>query len=266
VPIRDATGNVVAWQGVLLDVSARVQLEAAQEANRSKSLFLGMMSHELRTPMQSVLGYAALLRSGHRGPLTLEQVEDISYIQLGADRMMTLIEQMLDLSQLEAGQLELAVESVDLTGIIEQVRQDFALQAADKSLDLRITQPSSLPPAQGDPGRVHQILRNLIDNALKFTEAGTVCVSARTTGGGVAMTVSDTGIGIAAESLPHIFEAFRQVDGSMTRHYGGAGLGLAIAHKLAEQMGGHITVESQDGVGSTFTLYLLSATPTRRSG
>jgi PAS domain S-box-containing protein len=263
LPMHDATGQIVAWQGVLLDVSARVQLEAAQEANRAQSAFVGMMSHELRTPMQLVLGYAALLLGGQRGPLTPEQVEDLSYIQLGADRMMTLLAQMLELSQLEAGQLELAIEPVDLTEAIEQIRQDIAPQAAAKSLDLRIELPPSLPPALGEPGRVRQILRNLIENALKFTEAGAVRIAARTTEGGVAVAVSDTGIGIAAESLPHIFEEFRQVDSSLTRRYGGAGLGLAVARKLAQRMGGGITVHSQDGVGSTFTLHLLAATPTR---
>ena len=256
VPVHDETGRVVAWQGVLLDVSARVQLEAAQEANRAKSMFLGMMSHELRTPMQSVLGYAALLLGGHRGTLTPEQAEDIGYIQLGADRMMALVEQMLDLSQLEAGQLQLVAEPVDLVEIIEHVRQEVGPQTAAKSLDLCIELPPSLPLVIGDPDRLRQIVLNLVDNAVKFTEVGEVRVTAYATERRVEVAVCDTGIGITEEVMPLIFEEFLQVDSGMTRPYGGAGLGLAIARKLAEQMGGSIGVVSAPEVGSTFTLRL----------
>jgi PAS domain S-box-containing protein len=260
MPVLDESGQVVAWQGVLLDVSARVQLQAAQEATRVKTMILGMMSHELRTPMQSVLGYAALLLGGYRGSLTPEQVEDIGYIQLGANRMMTLVEQMLDLSRMEADQLQLAAEPVDLTEIVEQVRRDIAPQAAVKSLDLRIDLPPSLPLVIGDPDRLRQIVFNLVDNAVKFTERGAVRISACPTEQGVEIVVRDTGIGIAADALDHIFEEFRQVDSSSSRPYGGAGLGLAISHKLAELMGGSISVVSAPQVGSTFTLHLPAAT------
>jgi PAS domain S-box-containing protein len=266
VPIHDAAGQVVAWQGVLLDVSARVQLEAAQEANRAQSLFLGMMSHELRTPMQLVLGYAALLLGGHRGPLTPEQVEDITYIQLGADRMMTLVEQMLDLSQLEAGQLQLAAEPVDLAEIIEAVRRNVAPQVEAKALDLGIDLPPSLPVVIGDPDRLRQILLNVVDNAIKFTEEGSVRITAQSTEQGVEIAVRDTGLGIAEEAFPLIFEGFRQVDSGMTRPYGGAGLGLAIAQRLAEQMGGYISVVSAPRAGSTFTLHLPAAQADTTSG
>jgi signal transduction histidine kinase len=260
MPVLDESGQVVAWQGVLLDVSARVQLQAAQEATRVKTMILGMMSHELRTPMQSVLGYAALLLGGYRGPLTPEQVEDIGYIQLGANRMMTLVEQMLDLSRMEADQLQLAAEPVDLTEIVEQVRRDIAPQAAVKSLDLRIDLPPSLPLVIGDPDRLRQIVFNLVDNAVKFTERGAVRISACPTEQEVEIVVRDTGIGIAADALDHIFEEFRQVDSSSSRPYGGAGLGLAISHKLAELMGGSISAVSAPQVGSTFTLHLPAAT------
>jgi signal transduction histidine kinase len=182
--------------------------------------------------------------------------------------MIALIDQMLDLSRLEAGRLGLAEESVDLVEIIEQVRQDVAPQAVAKGLNLRITLPVSLPLVVGDPHRLRQILLNLVGNAVKFTEVGSVCVTASTAENGIDIDVSDTGIGITEEAMPHIFEEFRQVDGNMTRRYGGAGLGLAIAHKLAEQMGGSITVVSQHGAGSTFTLHLpaaLAKTTSRRS-
>jgi PAS domain S-box-containing protein len=260
VPVHDAAGEVVAWQGVLLDVSARVQLEAAQEANRAKSLFLGMMSHELRTPMQLVLGYAALLLGGHRGSLTSEQVEDIGYIRLGADRMMTVIEQMLDLSQLDAGQLQLAAEPVDLAEIIEEVRQAVASQIAEKGVDLHIELVSALPSALGDARRIRQIVCNLVDNAVKFTETGSVRITACGTENGVDIAVRDTGIGMTEDAMQYVFEAFRQLDSGTSRPYGGAGLGLAIARGLAEQMGGSISVASAPEAGSTFTLHLPAAT------
>jgi PAS domain S-box-containing protein len=260
LPMHDATGQVVAWRGVLLDVSARVQLEAAREANRAKSMFLGMMSHELRTPMQLVLGYAALLLGGHRGPLTPEQVEDIGYIQLGADRMMALVEQMLELSQLDAGQMQLASEMVNLAEVIEQVRWDVAPQVEAKALDFDVELPPSLPLVIGDPDRLRQIVFNLVDNAVKFTEEGSVRITARSTEHGVEVAVRDTGLGIAEEAIPLIFEEFRQVDSGTTRPYGGAGLGLAIARKLAELMGGSLSVVSTPQVGSTFTLRLPAAT------
>jgi PAS domain S-box-containing protein len=242
-----------------LEQSLRRALEAAQAATRTKSLFLSMMSHELRTPLQAVLGYADLLLLGPPESLTSEQREDLEYIRQGATRMMGLIEQMLDLSRMEAGRLQLAAEPVDVGEIIEQVRQDIAPQAAAKGLHLKIDAPAALVPALGDPERVRQILLNLAGNAVKFTERGSVTIAAGAVDGIVQVAVRDTGIGITAEALPHIFEEFRQVDGNLTRRYGGAGLGLAIARRLAEQMGGTITVESTPGTGSTFILSLPAA-------
>jgi signal transduction histidine kinase len=225
------------------------------------------MSHELRTPMQLVLGYAALLLAGHRGPLTPDQVEDIGYIRLGAERMMTLVEQMLELSQLDADQLQLAAEPVEVVTIIEEVRQGVAPRVEAKALDLEVDLSPSLPQVIGDPDRLRQIVLNLVDNAVKFTEEGSVRITARSTELGVEVAVRDTGLGIAEEALPLIFEEFRQVDSGTTRPYGGAGLGLAIARKLAERMGGSLSVVSAPQAGSTFTLHLPTATPgmSRRS-
>jgi signal transduction histidine kinase len=145
---------------------------------------------------------------------------------------------------------------VDLPEVIEQVRADIAPQARAKGLALSIDLPRALPLVVGDAGRLRQVLLNLASNAVKFTHQGEVCVSAQPSGNGVDIAVRDTGIGITAEAMAMIFEEFRQVDGSMTRRYGGAGLGLAIAKRLVEQMGGRITVESQQGRGSTFTVHL----------
>jgi two-component system sensor histidine kinase/response regulator len=266
-PIRDHNGVLTGVSSITRDITARKRaeeelraaLEAAEAGIRAKTLFLAMMSHELRTPLQAVLGYADFLLHGPPGSLTPEQAEDIGYIHQGAGRMVALIEQMLDLSRMEAGRLEIASEPVDLRKIIEQVRQDIAPQAAAKAIAFSIVVPDDLPMVLGDPVRLRQILLNLVGNAVKFTDEGSVHVSVSATAEGIDVAVVDTGIGIARAALPHIFEEFRQVDSSTTRRYGGAGLGLAIGKRLAEQMGGKITVQSKPRVGSTFTLHLLAA-------
>jgi PAS domain S-box-containing protein len=269
--VRDAAGQLTHFIGVQTDATARKQLElelvaaleAAQAGIRTKTLFLAMMSHELRTPLQAVLGYADFLLNAPPGSLTPEQRDDVGFIRQGAGRMVTLIEQLLDLSRMEAGRLDLAAGPVDLETILEQVRQDIAPVVTAKGLELTIDLPASLPPVLGDAVRLRQVLLNLIGNAVKFTDVGSVRVSAALAAGGVAVAVRDTGIGISEEALPFIFEEFRQVDGSFTRRYGGAGLGLAIARKLAEQMGGSIDVESSLGAGSAFTVWLPADLPIR---
>jgi signal transduction histidine kinase len=171
--------------------------------------------------------------------------------------MIALINQILDLSRMEAGRLDLAAEPVDLVQVIEQVRQDVAPQAAAKSLVLQIDLPSSLPFVIGDAERLRQVLLNLVGNAVKFTDEGCVRITAVSTSvGGVDVIVSDTGVGIPADAVPFIFDEFRQVESGLTRRHGGAGLGLAIARKLTEQMGGSISVTSDLGLGSTVTLHL----------
>jgi signal transduction histidine kinase len=231
-------------------------LDAARTANRATNQFLTMMSHELRTPMQAVLGYAELLLAEDDSSLSARQIEDIQAIQQGAQRLVSLVGEILDLSRLEAGQLELVSEPVDLAEIVAQVRQDVAPQAATKGLALAVELPPAIPAIQGDAKRLRQILVNLAGNAVKFTDEGTVRITVSETADAVSVAVSDTGIGIAPEALPHIFDEFRQAESGMTRRYTGAGLGLAIARKLAEQHGGSIGVKSQLGVGSTFTLSL----------
>jgi PAS domain S-box-containing protein len=271
-PIRDRDGRIIGISSITRDITdrhrleaeLRAALEASQAAVRTKSLFLAMMSHELRTPLQAVLGYADFLHNGPPGSLTAEQREDIGYIRQGAGRMVTLIEQLLDLSRMEAGRLELAAAPVALEMILEQVRQDVAPLITAKALAFAIDLPAALPPVWGDAVRVRQILLNLVGNAVKFTEAGSISITAHQSADSVAVVVRDTGIGISQEALPLIFEEFRQVDASLTRRHGGAGLGLAIARKLAEHMGGHISVESMIGVGSTFTLWLPVAPLTRQ--
>lgn len=231
-------------------------------ADQAKSSLLAMLSHELRTPLQAVLGYTEFLLADPSGTLTPEQRGDLGYIQQGGQRMLTLINQMLELSRLEAGGLSLVRNPVDLAEILEQVRQDVTPQAIAKGLTLQITLPAALPLVLGDAERLRQILLNLVGNAVKFTECGSVTVRAAVTAEAtVAVMVCDTGIGIPREILPQIFDPFRQGESRLSRRYGGAGLGLAIAQKLAALMDGRITVESVPGDGSIFTLSLPVAFP-----
>jgi two-component system, sensor histidine kinase and response regulator len=263
--VRDQQGEPLHFISQIEDITTRKRAEenlqaalaATQAANRAKGLFLDMMSHELRTPLQAVLGYAESLLIHSRDTLTLEQREDIGYIHQGGGRMLTLVNQLLDLSRMGAGRLELVQEAVDLAQVVEAVRQDVGPQVAAKGLDLQIRLAPPLPWVLGDEERVRQILLNLVGNAVKFTDAGGVTISAaETTGGEVEVLIRDTGVGILAADIPHIFEEFRQVDSRLSRRHGGAGLGLAISTRLAEQMAGRIEVSSEPGIGSTFRLYL----------
>ncbi|HYO29327.1 MAG TPA: ATP-binding protein, partial [Thermomicrobiales bacterium] len=250
--------------GITQDVTERKRGEAAlvaakdaaEEANRLKSAFLSTMSHELRTPMNAIIGYAHLLLEGLSGPLLPAQGDDIRQIAAGADRLLGLIDDVLDLSRIEAGRIELAMDRIEVAGIVGEVVAEVAPLAARKALAVEVAPMGGLPPLRADPQRIRQILLNLVGNAVKFTEAGSVRVSARETGGAVEVAIVDTGIGIAQEALPGIFDEFRQADAGTTRRYGGSGLGLAISRRLAELHEGTIAVESAPGAGSTFTLRL----------
>ncbi|HEX5497958.1 MAG TPA: PAS domain S-box protein, partial [Thermomicrobiales bacterium] len=272
--VRDETGQPVHIVSQMQDVTARKEAETAlraaketaEEASRLKSQFLATMSHELRTPLQSIIGYADLLLQGMDGALTDDQTDDVAAIERGARRLLELINDVLDLSRIEAGQLHLEPMAVDLAAIVEQTLADVRLQAAAKRLSLVVSLPTDLPPLRADPVRLRQILLNLVGNAVKFTAEGGVTVSAQPTAAGVAVAVADTGIGIAPDALPHIFDEFRQADGSMTRRYGGSGLGLAIANRLVRLHRGAIAVESAPGVGSIFTVTLPCHADAPRAG
>ncbi|MFT4037084.1 MAG: PAS domain S-box protein [Thermomicrobiales bacterium] len=269
--LNDEVGNVIGVSTIGRDITAqlaverelRAALEAAEAGERTKALFLAMMSHELRTPLQSVLGYADLLLGGASGALTSAQREDVGAIHAGATRMVSLIRQMLDLSWMEAGRLDLKSEVMDLTAILTRIHATVLPQAQAQGLSLRLDSPPPLPEVLGDPERLRQILDNLIDNALRFTEAGGVRISARVRGDWVDLAVEDTGSGIRDAELPFIFESFRQDTGRLSRRSGGAGLGLAIAQRLARQMEGDVTVDTRVGAGSTFTLSLPTAAALR---
>jgi len=226
-----------------------------EEANRAKSQFLAKMSHEIRTPVNGVLGMLELTR---QTKLDQKQQRYIATARRSAEILLGIINEILDISKIEAGKIELEQAAFDLRDIVEEITETFADPADAKGLDVTCSIPVTLPTALiGDAGRLRQILMNLISNALKFTENGEVriCVDAVAVDAKAALigfTVSDTGIGIPVDKQKHIFDAFAQADSSTTRRYGGTGLGLSIAKQLCEMMGGTIELTSDPGHGSTF--------------
>jgi len=227
-----------------------------REASRLKSQFVSTMSHELRTPMNAIIGYSDLLLDGLDGELTAQQADDIGQIARSADQLLNLINDVLDLSKIEAGRMDLSTERIEIGSITKQVVDTMAPQAAAKGVEIAVDIGMGIVPIGADPVRIRQILLNLVSNAVKFTESGSVSVTARATPNSVGISVSDTGIGIPPDAIAYIFDEFRQADGSTTRKFGGTGLGLAIARRFARLHGGDITVTSTLGKGSCFTLQL----------
>ncbi len=239
-----------------------------QELDRLKSEFLANMSHELRTPMNSILGYTQLVLDGVDGPLTPEQRQSLERVEKNATHLLKLINDILDLSKIEAGRMELDLHEFDLKALADEVAGDLWTMAEAKGLSLTVEAEEGDLRVRADPNKVREVLNNLVNNAIKFTDRGGVVVRVRPDDRGrpgVAVEVEDTGIGIPEDSLGVIFEAFKQLDGSTTRAYSGTGLGLSIAKRLMELHGGEITVTSRVGEGSRFTVWLPREGPERKA-
>jgi signal transduction histidine kinase/DNA-binding response OmpR family regulator len=247
-----------AYQTLEEKVSQRTsELQAANQelarANKLKSEFLANVSHELRTPLSAIIGFSQILLDGIDGPINEEQQQDIQQVNKSGQSLLGLINQILDLSKIEAGKMELSLERVELPGLISSVLESISPLAQEKGLRIDTRFTPSLPAVEADPVRLKQILINLLSNAVKFTERGHIEVSAQASGRMVRIAVKDTGAGISAESQKVIFDEFVQGDGSSTRRHGGTGLGLSIVRRLVEMHGGAINVVSEPGLGSTFT-------------
>lgn len=283
--IRDAHGNVAQVVVVSRDVTERrnaeqairelnaglelrvaertaelaVARDRAEAADRVKSAFLATMSHELRTPLNSIIGFTGIILQELAGPLNLEQRKQLEMVRKSARHLLTLINDVLDISKIEAGQLEVRSEAFDARASIEKVIGIVRPLAEKKGLALHVELSPDIGPLVSDERRVEQVLLNLLNNAIKFTDRGEVTLTAAPAAAPhrtVVLRVVDTGMGIKAEDLLTLFHPFRQIDSGLTRNYEGTGLGLVICRRLAELMGGEIHAESEWGKGSVFTFTL----------
>ncbi len=225
-----------------------------ETASRHKSEFLANMSHELRTPLNAIIGFTRLVMRRSKEVLPAKQYENLEKINLSADQLLLLINDVLDLSKVEAGKMDVRPVSFDLESLIDVCLRTVEPMVRAEQIHFAKDFEPDLPRLVTDQDKLKQILMNLLSNAIKFTEAGTITVSARRHGDRISVAVIDPGIGIPEEALELIFEEFRQVDSSSTRRHGGTGLGLSISRHFARLLGGDITAQSRLGRGSTFTL------------
>jgi signal transduction histidine kinase len=273
--IKDNTATTLEYQGVGHDITARKEAEAAlfrakeaaEAADRAKSEFLAVVSHEIRTPINGVIGFAKMLEET---PLTTDQREQVAMIHTSGLALEKLISDILDLSKIEAGKIEIERTPFALHRTVEDVCAFFSQQARSATLTLEVAIEPGVPGIiNGDAARLRQILTNLVGNALKFTERGSIrigvsCAKGEALPDGqnravrLIFSVADTGIGIPLNKIEELFKPFSQVDTSSKRRRGGTGLGLIISKRLCGLMGGSIAVESKLGTGSTFTFSILA--------
>jgi PAS domain S-box-containing protein len=233
-------------------------IEELDRASRLKSDFVATMSHELRAPLNNILGYSDLLLDGDFGPMTKEQVDTLQRIGKSAEGLLKLITATLDLSSLDTGQVQVDVQAIDLPDLVRELDAEISGLRENPNVNFAWDVAPELPELRSDPAKLKVVLKNLISNAIKFTHAGSVVVRLRERDGGVEFTVADTGVGIAREILPVIFEPFRQGGPATTRQHRGAGLGLCIVRRAIDVLGGTIEAESTVGQGSTFCIWVPS--------
>jgi PAS domain S-box-containing protein len=295
VPVMDALGVCTQLVGMVHDITERhladeairqlnvslekrveertaelaVAKDRAEAADLIKSAFLATMSHELRTPLNSIIGFTGTVLQGLAGPLNDEQRKQLEMVRDSARHLLALINDVLDISKIEAGQLEVSHEPFDLRASVMKIAGIVKPMADKKGLELRVSIAPEIDSLVSDPRRVEQVLLNLLNNAIKFTEHGAVSLTAEIAASGseaqdseIHIAVTDTGIGIKAEDLGMLFQPFRQIDSGISRQHEGTGLGLAICQRLAELLGGRVEAASEWGRGSTFTLVL----PAQRRG
>src|SRR5262249_6203221 len=260
-----------AAQSVLAIQNARLFSEIAEksrelaEASQHKSQFLANMSHELRTPLNAILGYTELMADGAYGEPSEKMLGVLKRLDANGKHLLGLINDVLDLSKIEAGQLVLELSDYFVRDIAQTVRSTLEPLAADKKLAFKVEMAPDLPPGRGDGRRLTQVLINLVGNAIKFTDSGEVAIKAEANNGSFHVSVRDTGPGISAADQAKLFQEFQQADNAITRKKGGTGLGLAISKRIIEMHGGRIWVESQPGHGSTFA-FTLPVTVERQVG
>jgi len=247
---------VIAIENVRLFDEIQDKSRQLEEASQHKSQFLANMSHELRTPLNAILGYTELMADGAYGEPSEKMHGILKRLEANGRHLLGLINDVLDLSKIEAGQLELELSDYSVQDIAQTVRSTLEPLAADKKLAFKVEMPSELPPGRGDGRRLTQVLINLVGNAIKFTDAGEVAIKAEASNGSFHVSVRDTGPGISAVDQAKLFQEFQQADNTITRKKGGTGLGLAISKRIIEMHGGKIWIESQPGQGSTFAFTL----------
>ena len=272
---HDSHGHPAGMVGVIVDITPQKEIEAelreakqrAEHADHLKSAFLATMSHELRTPLNSIIGFTGVILQKLAGPLTDEQNKQLGMVQGSARHLLALINDVLDISKIEAGEFCIADENFDLHDSVLQVINTVRPLADKKGLLLQINLDNELGTTRGDRRRTEQILLNLLSNAIKFTEQGSVALTVEKIPGfssergyiaqtAIRFAITDTGIGIRPEDMTALFLPFRQIEAPLSRQHEGTGLGLAICHRLSAMMGGHIEVSSRWQVGSTFSFIL----------
>jgi signal transduction histidine kinase len=246
----------IAIENVRLFEEIQDKSRQLEEASQHKSQFLANMSHELRTPLNAILGYTELMADGAYGEPSEKMLGILKRLEANGKHLLGLINDVLDLSKIEAGQLVLELSDYCIQDIAQTVRSTLEPLAADKKLAFKVDVAPQLPPGRGDGRRLTQVLINLVGNAIKFTDAGEVAIKAEANNGSFHVSVRDTGPGISSADQARLFQEFQQADNAITKKKGGTGLGLAISKRIIEMHGGKIWVESQPGQGSTFTFTL----------